>query len=267
MQLRRNRIRFGRINHIFISHIHGDHVFGLYGLISSLNLMGRKVPLNIYAPAGYGEMLTSHLADFDIITDFEIRFVSLCAKDPVKILDEKYVTVTAFPLRHRIPAYGFLFREKEKDRKIIREAIEEFGIPLNQMKHIKKGLDLVKEDGSVIPNEKMTLSPPPPVSYAYCSDTAWFSRLPGFVKGVDLLYHEATFDSSKKELARHTGHSTSEEAAAVALKAGAGKLIIGHFSSRYREIDPLLNEARAIFPDTVAASEGLTIDVADCRRS
>ena len=267
MQLRRNRIRFGRINHIFISHIHGDHVFGIYGLISSLNLMGRNVPLNIYAPAGYGEMLMSHLSDFDINLEFEINFVPLSAKNPVKILDEKYVTVTAFPLKHRIPAYGFLFREKEKDRKIIREAIEKHNIPVSQIKLVKKGYDLVREDGTVVPNAEITIDPPPAVSYAYCSDTAWFSRLPGFVKGVDLLYHEATFDRSKKDLAVQTGHSTTEDAARVALEAGAGKLLIGHFSSRYKETELLIDEARALFSDTIAASEGLVIDVAECRRS
>lgn len=265
MQLRKNRIRFGRINHIFISHIHGDHVFGLYGLISSLNLMGRKVPLNIYAPAGYGEILMSHLADFDIVTDFELLFVPLSGKDPVKILEEKYVTVTAFPLKHRIPAYGFLFREKEKERKILSEAIEKYSIPVSQIRLIKKGRDLVCDDGTIIPNSEITKEPPQPHSYAYCSDTAWFSRLSVYVRGVDLLYHEATFDGSKADLARQTGHSTSVEAARVALEAGAGRLLIGHFSSRYKEINPLLEESRAIFPDTVAAKEGLIIDVSACR--
>jgi ribonuclease Z len=267
MQLRKNRIKFGRINNIFISHIHGDHVFGIYGLISSLNLMGRKVPLNVFAPAGYGELLMSHLADFDIATDFEIRFVPLSGKDPVKILDDKYVTVTAFPLKHRIPAYGFLFREKEKERKILREAIARYNIPVSQMRLIKNGYDLVMDDGKVVPNAEITIAPPRPVSYAYCSDTAWFSRLPDFVRGVDLLYHEATFDKSKKELALHTGHSTTADAARVALDAGAAKLVIGHFSSRYKDIGLLLDEARTLFPDTIAASEGLVIDVTECRRS
>lgn len=223
------------------------------------------MPLNIYAPAGYGDLFLSHLSDFDIITDFEIRFVPLSTKDPVKILDEKYVTVTAFPLKHRIPTYGFLFREKERERKIISEAIAKYNIPVNQIKLIKKGNNLVMDDGTVISNEEITLEPPSPLSYAYCSDTAWFSRLPGFVRGVDLLYHEATFDKTKGDMARQTGHSTAEEAAKVAMEAGAGKLLIGHFSSRYKQIEPLLDEARALFPDTIAASEGLIIDVGACR--
>jgi ribonuclease Z len=267
MQLRRNHIRFGKINHIFISHIHGDHVFGLYGLISSLNLMGRKVPLTIYAPAGYGEIMFSHLADFDIHTDFEIRFLPLSGKDPVKILDEKFVTVTAFPLKHRIPAFGFMFRQKEGERKILKEAISKYSIPVSQIRFIKCGADFIAPDGTIVTNDEITTSPPRPLSYAYCSDTSVFSRLAGFVSGVDLLYHEATFDASKKELARKTGHSTTEEAASTAIGAGAGTLLIGHFSARYRDVDSLVEEARKIFPRTIAAREGITIDVAECRAS
>ncbi len=266
MQLRKYRIRIGRINHIFISHIHGDHVFGLYGLISSLSLMGRKVPLSIYAPSGYGNILASHLADFDIHTDFEIRFIPLSGNDPVKILDEKHVTVTAFPLKHRVPSYGFLFREKSGERKILREAIEKYSIPISEMRFIKSGADFVTATGEVIPNEAMTMPPPSPLSFAYCSDTAAFGRLHGFIKGVDLLYHEATFDKTKQELARMTGHSTAAEAATAALRAEAGTLIIGHFSSRYRDVSVLLEEAKAIFPSTVAAVEGYVADVAACRR-
>lgn len=267
MQLRKNRIRFGKINHIFISHIHGDHVFGLYGLISSLNLMGRKVPLSIYAPAGYGEMMLSHLADFDIHTDFEIRFIPLSGNEPVRILDEKFVTVTAFPLRHRVPAFGFLFSEKEGQRKMVKDAISKYSIPVSQIRFIKCGADFIAPDGTKVANEDITTPPPGPLSFAYCSDTSVFPRLAGFVKGVDLLYHEATFDSGKKELARQTGHSTTDEAATTARDAGAGTLVIGHFSARYRDVEPLVEEARQIFPRTIAAREGIVIDVAECRIS
>jgi len=267
MQLRKNRIRFSRINHIFISHIHGDHVFGLYGLISSMNLTGRKAPLHIYAPAGYGEKMITHLADFDIVTTFELRFIPLSAKDPVTILEEKFVRVVSFPLRHRVPSYGFLFREREAERKIRMEALDRYHIPVNQMKKVKSGADLVTGEGILVPNDEITIPPPKPLSYAYCSDTSPFPRLAGFVKDVDLLYHEATFDSARKELAHQTGHSTTADAAAAAIKAGAGTLLIGHFSARYRDVGPLVEEAAAIFPRAIAASEGLTIDVAACRKS
>lgn len=267
MQLRRNRIRLGRINHIFISHIHGDHVFGLYGLISSLNLMGRKVPLTIYAPASFGTVMRGHLADFDIVTGFDLLFVPLSGKDPVQVLSDKHVTVTAFPLRHRVPSFGFLFRERAGERKIKKEAIEEYQIPVSQMKAIKGGADLMTGDGRVIPNDEMTVSPPAPLTYAYCSDTSFFPGLAGFVKGVDLLYHEATFDASRGDLAKETGHSTTADAAATAIKAEAGTLLIGHFSARYRDTGPLAEEAAALFPRTIAAREGLTIDVAGCRKS
>lgn len=265
IQMRRHRIRLGRINHVFISHLHGDHVFGLYGLISTLNLMGRKIPLNIYAPEGYGNILLSHLSDFDIQTAFDINFKPLSGNDPVDLLNDRHVTVTAFPLKHRIPSFGFLFREKERERKIIREAIEKYSIPLREIRLIKQGADFVCSDGTVVVNDEITIAPPKPLSFAYCSDTAWFGRLPSFVKGVDLLYHEATFDEDKKDLAHAAGHSTASDAARTALMAGAGRLIIGHFSARYRDVTPLLDEARAIFPNTIAAHDGLQINVAECR--
>lgn len=261
MQLRRNKIRFGKINHIFISHIHGDHVFGLYGLLSTMNLMGRSTTLNIYAPSKYREILFSHLLDFDIILGFNIDFVALDSGDPVKILDDKHLTVTSFPLRHRIPSYGFLFREKAADRNIVKEAIEKFSIPVARIPAIKKGEDFVLENGEVIRNDEITVAGPVPLSYAYCSDTMYFKRLSSFVRNVDLLYHEATFEAHLGELARITGHSTSTDAARTAFEAGAGTLIIGHFSSRHKDVQPLVREARSIFPRTIAAVDGTTYDV------
>jgi ribonuclease Z len=267
MQLRKNRIRMGKINHIFISHLHGDHIFGLYGLLSSFNLMGRKNPLALYAPAGYDRILLLHLADFDIHLAFELRFIPLAGSSPFHILDEKFITVTAFPLRHRVPTYGFLFREKPAERKILREAIEKYNIPIGAIRFIKSGADFTTPDGEVIPNSLITSPPPKPLSYAYCSDTEWFGLLATYVKDVDLLYHEATFDSGKKSLAKQTGHSTTDQAAATASDAEAGTLVIGHFSSRYKDADLLTEEARAIFPRTIAAKEGLVIDVATCRKT
>jgi ribonuclease Z len=256
MQLRRNHIRFGKINHIFISHLHGDHVFGIYGLLSSLSLMNRKTPLNIYAPANYNDILHSHLRDFDINLSYEINFIALGRTQPELILDDKHLTVTSFPLIHRVPAFGFLFREKQPDLNIRKDAIEKFNIPGVRIPSIKKGADFVSADGSVIPNAELTHEAPEPLSYAYCSDTSFSELVPAFVKGVTVLYHEATFDSSLSTLARITGHSTATEAANVARLAGAGSLIIGHFSSRYRSTEQLVDEARLVFPDTYPAEDG-----------
>jgi ribonuclease Z len=261
MQMRKNRIRFSKINHIFISHLHGDHVFGLYGLLSTFSLMGREAPVRLYVPQNYVGILRSHLNDFDIKLSFEIDFVPLSSKDPVQVLDDKYLTVTSFPLQHRVPAYGFLFREKPSERNIRRESIEKYQIPLVRIPAIKKGEDFIADDGSVINNEEITMAPPEPLSYAYCSDTRYFKKLASFIKGVNLIYHEATFDKSKSDLAEMTGHSTTLDAAKTARDAGAVTLIIGHFSARYRDVSVLVDEARTIFPNTVAAIDGKTFDV------
>ena len=261
MQLRKTRIRFAKINHIFISHLHGDHVFGLYGLLSTFSLMGRKNPIHLYAPENYDKILKSHLSDFDINLSFEIDFIPLSAKVPVKILDDKYLTVTSFPLKHRVPAFGFLFREKQSERNIIKECIDKYQIPLVRIPAIKKGEDFITSDGNIIKNENITLPPPKPLSYAYCSDTKYFKRLASFVKGVSLLYHEATFDKTKDDLAEMTGHSTTLDAAKTALDANVGTLIIGHFSARYKEIEPLVDEARTVFPETYPAIDGKSYEV------
>lgn len=261
MQLRKTKLRFSKINHIFITHLHGDHVFGLYGLLSTFSLMDRKSPLHLYAPEKYEALLKSHLSDFDINLSFDIDFIPLSGKDHVQILDDKYLTVTAFPLKHRIPAFGFLFREKISERNIIRESIEKYRIPTVRIRAIKKGEDFMTEDGTLIKNKELTLPPPEPLSYAYCSDTKYFKRLASFVKGVTLLYHEATFDKTKSELATMTGHSTTIDAANTAAAANAGALIIGHFSARYKDINPLVDEARTIFTETYPAIDGKTYEV------
>ena len=261
MQMRKNRIRFGKINHIFISHLHGDHIFGLYGLLSTFSLMGRKVPLHLYAPEKYDKILLSHLIDFDIHLNFEIDFIPLAGKDPFRILDDKHITVVSFPLEHRVPSFGFVFREKQVDRKIIKEAITKFNIPIAKILSIKKGEDFITSTGEVIKNKDITLAPSEPLSYAYCSDTKYFRRLPSFVKGVTVLYHEATFDKTKNDLAIVTGHSTTLHAATVASKAGVGTLIIGHFSARYKEIDALVEEAKSVFPGTCAAIDGRSYEI------
>ena len=261
MQLRKNRIKFSKINHIFISHLHGDHVFGLYGLLSTFNLMGRQNPVHLYAPENYKSILLSHLNDFDINLGFELDFVPLSGKNPVLILDEKYITVTSFPLEHRVPTFGFLFREKTQDRNIIKEAITRYNIPTVKIPAIKKGADLMTDGGEVIKNENITLPPPEPLSYAYCSDTKYSKRLAKFIKGVSLLYHEATFDSSLSDLAEMTGHSTTLDAARTARDGNAGTLLIGHFSARYRDIMPLVEEARSLFANCFPAIDGKTYEI------
>jgi len=261
LQLRKNHIRFSKINHIFLSHLHGDHVFGIYGLLSTFSLMGRVNPLHLYAPENYNQILHQHLRDFDIHLNYDIDFIPLSGKDPVKILDDKYLTVTSFPLEHRVASFGFIFREKPADRKIISEYISKYEIPVAKIHGIKKGDDFIRSDGTVIKNEEITLTPPAPLSYAYCSDTRYFSRLHTFFKGVNLLYHEATFDKNKQDLAELTGHSTTADAARVAKEAEAGTLIIGHFSARYKDISALAEEAKSIFPMTIAAEDGKTYDV------
>lgn len=261
MQLRKYRIKFGRIHNIFISHLHGDHVFGLYGLLSSMNLSGRESPIKIYAPETFRNILYTHLSDFDIHLNFDIDFIGLQGVQPLKIFEDKNIIIISLPLKHRVPSFGFLFREKERERNIIKEAISKYNIPLSEIHKIKTGSDFITSDGKSIPNSEISTAPPRPRSFAYCSDTRYFKHLSKFVHGVDLLYHEATFASADKNLAARTGHSTSEQAALTAYNAGAGKLIIGHFSARYKDINPLLAEARKVFPETVAAEEGSVITI------
>ena len=261
MQMRRYRLRFGKINHIFISHLHGDHLFGLYPLLSSFSLMGRKLPLNIFAPAPFSELVSRHLADFDINLSYELKIHSVEGRSPRLILSDKMVDVTSFPLKHRVPAFGFLFREKEAERKLIKEKIEEYNLSISEISCLKRGDDLIRGNGVVIPNNELTIAPVPSHSYAFCSDTAYFKKLASYVSGVDLLYHEATFGNELTALARQTGHSTAMQAATVARDAGAKRLIIGHFSARYRSYDLLEAEAREIFPATEAAREGNSYDI------
>ncbi len=261
MQMRRFRLRFAKINHIFISHLHGDHIFGLYPLLSSLNLMGRREQLNIYAPEPFEELITRHLADFDINLGYELLIHPLKGSTPRLILSDRRVEVTSFPLRHRVKAYGFIFREKPGENKIIKDKISEYHFTVAEMVKLKRGEDIVRDDGSVISGEEVTVPPPSPRSYAYCSDTGYFKKLSTYVGGVDLLYHEATFGSEHAALARQTGHSTASQAATVARDANVRRLIIGHFSARYRTPDQLEAEARVIFPATEAAREGQCYEI------
>jgi ribonuclease Z len=252
IQLRRNKISPARIHHIFISHLHGDHVFGLFGLISSLGLLGRKAALNIYSPPGMQEMLDDHLKYFGP-APFEIR---IHTPDPGALAYENSrVAVHTLALNHRKPTYGYLFREKPRLLNIYREKIEEYGLGIEDIVKIKNGADHVTSDGRVIPNSELTLRAWKQRSYAYISDTAFNAEVAGSIEGVDLLFHESTFLDRDRGLAEETFHSTARQAAEFAKIAGAGQLLIGHFSTRYKNEEAFLAEARELFPQTEAVND------------
>ena len=259
LQMRKFKTRMSKLHSIFISHLHGDHILGLPGLISTLNILGRKRDLNIYAHKEIEPLLTAALNYFCTQLEFQIHFYPLNTDTFEKIYENKSLRIYSFPLKHRIPTCGFLFAEKESLRHIKREMIDFYQIPIKEIKEIKAGADFVTADGRVIPNEKLTSPPDPPRRYAYCSDTAYCPEIIPYIEGVNVLYHEATFAESEAVRAQETFHSTARQAAQIAKDAGVKKLILGHFSSRYTELDALLREAQAVFPDTRLAYEGMDI--------
>jgi len=261
MQMRRMHFKLGRLNHIFISHLHGDHVFGLFGLLSSLGLMGREQDLHLYGPSQLESVILQHIKMFDIHLPYKVIFYPLeCGKSNV-IFEDKVVTVRHFPLSHRIPTCGYLFREKERIRNFKPGVIEKYRIPIIKRKGIQLGDDFVTENGETVSNEQLTLPGPLPRSYAFCSDTQYDRSIIPFVKGVDLLYHEATFSNADVNRACETKHSTARQAALIAREASVKKLVIGHFSARYKALNLLLEEAREIFPATFLAEDGERFDV------
>ncbi len=256
IQLRRQKIGFGKIKYIFISHLHGDHYFGLIGLLSTFNLLGLKNNIHIYAPSQLKEAIQPQLDFLKGDMQFEIIFHPLNFRKPERIYEDKKVEVFSFPVKHSINCSGFLFREKQREANIKKESIKKYEPSIEQIQNIKKGADLTTSGGEVIPNRELTTPPPLPRSYAFCADTAFHPPLAEVLKGVDLLYHEATFTEELRDWADKTYHSTAMDAAKIAQMAGAGNLIIGHFSSRYDDYEPFVNEARSIFVNTVAAVEG-----------
>ncbi len=256
MQLRKYRLRLGKINHIFISHMHGDHTFGLFGLLSSFDLLGREEPLHIYGPELLEEMLLDHLRFFHNDPGYELCFHRIQCRRTALIYEDRNIEVTSLPLLHRIPTCGFLFREKPKERNILKEKIREYNIPIRKIVEIKRGSDLELSDGTVIPNRDLTLPPRRPRSYAYCSDTRPNEAIIPLIRNVDILYHETTFLHEDAKLAHETFHTTSRQAAKLAKKAGARRLLIGHFSSRYKDLSEFETEAKQVFPDTVAVNDG-----------
>lgn len=257
LQFRKQRLRFGRLNQIFISHLHGDHCFGLIGLISTLALLGRTGDLVIHSPSGLKDILQPQLDFFCRENPFEVTFKEFDSKEHALIYDDKSITVHTIPLKHRVPCAGFLFREKPKDANIIADKIKFYNIPIKEIAKIKQGADFVTEDGQTIPNAHLTTGAKPSKSYAYCSDTAYKENIIPILENVDLLYHEATFANDLLPRAKETGHSTAAQAAQIAKAAGVKKLMIGHFSSRYDNNALLLKEAQEIFQNTILANEEL----------
>lgn len=247
-----------KLRGIFISHLHGDHVFGVFPLISTLGLYGRRTPLKIFAPRPFGEILESHLRYFDTDLPYEVEWVEVDTTSHRIIFENNSLEVWSIPLRHRVPASGYMFREKMPELNVDKFKIERYGLSVKQIVAAKRGEDIALDDGTVIPNAEITYLPRQPKTYAYCSDTNRSAMVARRVKGADLLYHEATYAATERRQAKERGHSTSVDAAEIALAAGAKRLIIGHFSSRYKEPSVLLDEARAVFPATDIATEGET---------
>ncbi|MBI4944940.1 MAG: ribonuclease Z [Bacteroidetes bacterium] len=256
IQLRKFKIKIQRIDRIFISHLHGDHYLGLPGLLGTMHLLGREKELHIYSPPGLEEIITISHHHSKTYLKYNIVFHSIEERSAVRLFEDDKLTVETIPMNHRIPCYGFLFCEKKRPKKIIQEKIEEYNIPLQEIPLIKNGQDFISQEGKRIPNAELTTEAPSPRSYAYCSDTIYNESYVQQIKNVNLLYHEATFTSDMSERAKDTHHCTAHEAGSIALKANVNQLIIGHYSARYRELEPLLAEAKQVFSNTLLAIEG-----------
>ena len=251
VQLRKAKAKFSKINHIFISHLHGDHVFGLPGLISSFRLLGRETPLHVYGPKGIKEMMETIFRITETHQGFEVVFHELSSKKSEKVYEDNRVEVFTIPLDHRIYCNGYLFKEKPKERHLNMQEISKYPeIEICDYHNLKRGKDIQLSDGYILKNENLTKPAEPSVSYAFCSDTRYLESIIPIIKNVDVLYHEATFLHDLKKMADYTGHSTALEAAKIARKANVKKLILGHFSNRYNDLSVFLNEACEIFPET-----------------
>lgn len=261
IQLRKYGVKFSRINHIFISHLHGDHYFGLIGLLSSYALLGRTNDLHIYAHSELPEILKPQLDFILEENSFRIIWHPLNFKRPQAIIDNDIVSVTSIPVKHRIPCCAFKFEEKPSELNIRKEKIEEYNIPVRSIHLIKKGDDYTTDNGKTIPNKELTFPEKKPRSYAFCTDTSFLPELSDILQNVDLLYHEATYDKTLEKQAIKTFHSTSEQAAKLAKLSQAKQLLIGHFSARYKDTNFMVDEAKEIFENTIAAKEGMTISI------
>ena len=254
--LRRNKIKFVRIKHIFISHLHGDHFFGLMGVISTFSLLKRTAPLTIYGPVGIKEVVLLQLKLTQSFTSYPLHFKELKSKEPQLIYEDDLVTVTTIPLKHRIYTNGYYFQEKVGLRKLDINAALNLEIDKAYFNKIKQGGDVTLEDGTVVPNHELTFDPPTPKSYAYCSDTSYQPSIADQIQGATVLYHESTFLDSHEHLCKVTGHSTAKQAATIAKEAGVDQLILGHYSTRYPDLNAFKEEAQTIFADTHLADDG-----------
>lgn len=261
VQLRKSRLKFSRLNHIFISHLHGDHCFGLMGLISTFGMLERTANLHIHCHADLQRILEPQIEFFCKGMPYNVVFELFNPGEQTVIYDDRSVSVETIPLRHRVPCCGFLFREKPTPNHIRRDMIDFYQIPTYLINRIKNGEDYVLEDGTIIPNARLTTPSAPPRSYAYCSDTCYLPRICEQIKGCDLVFHEATFAAADAKRAKETFHTTAPQAAEIAKAAQVKKLVIGHYSARYEDESILLKEASEIFPQTILAQENLRIEL------
>ena len=261
MQVRHTHIHFSKIQAVFISHIHGDHCFGLIGMISTFGMLGRTAPLHIYAPAELESILNAQVELFCTGLEYNIVFHAVDTAERTVIYEDRSLIVETIPLEHRVPCCGFIFREKPALPHIRRDMIDFYNIPISQINNIKAGAGWTTPDGDFVPHERLTVPADAPRSYAYCSDTHYLPHLHELIKGVSTLYHESTYAEDNVEKARIYHHSTAAQAAMVARDANVGKLLLGHYSSRYRDESVLLDEAKAIFPNSYLTNEKLVFDV------
>ncbi|MEY2670550.1 MAG: hypothetical protein RLZZ577_866 [Bacteroidota bacterium] len=261
VQLRKNKIKFSKINQVFISHLHGDHFFGLIGLISTFSLLGRTSDLHIYGPKGIKEIILLQLRLSNSWTNYGLYFHELESEESEVVFEDDKVLVTTIPLKHRVYTNGFLFQEKVGERKLNMDAVLNHEIESCYYQKIKNGKDITLDDGKLIANSVLTFDPIEPKSYAFCSDTVFHEDIIPIIENVDVLYHESTFLESEVSLANKTLHSTAKEAARIALKANAKQLILGHYSTRYESIDLFKEEAKTIFPEVLLAEDGKTFEL------
>lgn len=260
VQLRKNKIRFSKINHIFISHLHGDHFFGLIGLVSTFTLLNRTTDLHIYGPKGIQEIIKLQLRLSNSWPNYGLFFHELESNDSEVIYEDEKVLVKTIPLKHRVYTNGFLFQEKTAERKLNLDAVQNYEIETCYYQKIKNGKDITLEDGRVIENDKLTFDPIPAKNYAFCSDTAYNESMIPIIENIDVLYHESTFLQSEENLAKKTLHSTAKEAATIALKSNAKQLILGHYSTRYENIELFKEEAETVFPEVLLADDGKSFE-------
>lgn len=255
LQLRKYKVRFQRLQYIFISHLHGDHFLGIFGLLASMSLLGRTQKLIIFCPDGLEKMIKMQFEISKVYLDFELEFVTVSTKTKVKVFEDRILEVFAFPVKHRIECYGFLFREKPKELNIDKDQIEKYGISRAEIWAIKNGADL-ERNGKIILNKNLTLSAPHLFQYAFCTDTKYDEKIAGYVKGADLLYHEATFTEKQSDRAKATFHSTALQAAKIAEKAEVKQLLLGHFSARFGATTELETEAKLVFKNSICVKDG-----------